>query len=80
MKKQAVLFDIDGTLIDSWDFVFGAVKFALDKHGHSISEEVVISAMGGRSLLDFCWGLLVTDPGIVYKPLLPEPILVNFLR
>lgn len=58
--RKAVLFDIDGTLIDSWDFVFGAVKFALKKHGHTISEEVIVSAMGGRSLLDY------------YKFLLPK--------
>lgn len=58
--KKAVLFDIDGTLIDSWDFIFGAVKHALKKHGHTISEEVMVSAMGGRSLLDY------------YKFLLPK--------
>lgn len=60
MIKKAVLFDIDGTLIDSWDFIFGAVKHALQKHGHDISEEVLVSAMGGRSLLDY------------YKFLLPK--------
>lgn len=60
MKVKAVLFDVDGTIIDSWDFVFGAVKHALNKHGHSISEEVIVSAMGGRALLDF------------YKFLLPK--------
>lgn len=53
MSKKAVLFDVDGTIIDSWDFVFGAVKHALKKHGHTISEEVIVSAMGGRALLDF---------------------------
>lgn len=60
MNKKAVLFDVDGTLIDSWDFIFGAVKHALKKHGHTISEEVIVSAMGGRSLLDY------------YKFLLPK--------
>ncbi len=58
--KKAVLFDIDGVLIDSWDFVFVAVKHALKKPGHTISEEVIVSAMGGRALLDF------------YKFLLPK--------
>ncbi len=58
--KKAVLFDIDGTIIDSWDFIFGAVKYTLKKHGHDISEEVLVSAMGGRSLLDY------------YKFLLPK--------
>lgn len=58
--KKAVLFDVDGTLIDSWDFIFGAVKHALQKHGHDISEEVLVSAMGGRPLLDY------------YKFLLPK--------
>ena len=34
--KKAVLFDIDGTLIDPWDFVIGAFKYTLTFHGHPI--------------------------------------------
>lgn len=50
--KKAVLFDVDGTLIDSWDFVFKAIKYSLDQHGHAISDQEIKQAMG-RPLLEF---------------------------
>lgn len=51
--RKAVLFDIDGTLIDTWDFVMGAFKYALNYHGHPIPSDKVIKSITGKPLLDF---------------------------
>ena len=53
MKKRAVLFDIDGTLIDTWDFVIGAFKYTLILHNHPEPSEKFIKSLIGRPLLEF---------------------------
>ncbi|MBI2338282.1 HAD-IA family hydrolase [Candidatus Daviesbacteria bacterium] len=44
--KKAILFDIDGTLLDAGDFVFRARDYTLKFHGHNPSEEKIKAAMG----------------------------------
>lgn len=56
---KAVLFDIDGTILDTHDSIFRAVKYTLDKHGLSVTEEQLIRAKG-KPLKEF------------YKSLFPE--------
>lgn len=57
--KKAVLFDVDGTLLDTWDFVYLAVKHTLKTEGKSVTEENIKNAMG-RTLAEY------------YKTLLPD--------
>lgn len=51
--KEAVLFDIDGTILDSHDFVFGAVRFALSKYGYPDPEAKFLKKAQGRPLSKF---------------------------
>lgn len=59
IKKKAVLFDVDGVLLDTWDFVFQATQHTLSFHGHPKSMDEIKKVMG-QPLLDF------------YKSLVPE--------
>ena len=49
---KAVLFDIDGTILDTLDFVFTAVQYTLDKHRLIITEEKLTQAKG-KHLIEF---------------------------
>lgn len=51
--KKAVLFDVDGTLLDTADFIFGAFKHTLVTHGHSIPADKLIKKAMGKPLLKF---------------------------
>lgn len=51
--KKAILFDVDGTLIDTWDFVIGAFKYTLAFYGHPIPSDKVIKSIMGKPLLKF---------------------------
>lgn len=53
MKVKAVLFDIDGTLIDAWEFVYGAIKHTIITHGHKMPSKKNLRPVIGNSLLDF---------------------------
>lgn len=39
MKYRAVLFDIDGTLLDTFDFIYGAFEHAMTLHGVPLPAE-----------------------------------------
>ena len=52
LMKKAVLFDIDGTILDTSDFVFTAVKYTLNKYNLNASEEKLTQAMG-KPLVEF---------------------------
>lgn len=57
--RKAVLFDIDGTVLDAWDFVFDAVKHAVTTHKYSYpSGQHIRKAMGGKPLVEFYEALL----------------------
>lgn len=49
---KAVLFDIDGTLLDTFEFVFSAVRFTLDKHNLTVSEKMIMKA-AGKPLVEY---------------------------
>lgn len=51
--KKVVLFDIDGTIIDSWDFIFGAFKYTVDFHGLKHPTDEFIKSTMGKSLFEF---------------------------
>lgn len=50
--RKAVLFDIDGTLLDAWVFVFDAVKYTLDFHKQPYPSKKKIQQVLGKSLID----------------------------
>lgn len=51
--KKAILFDIDGTLLDSWDFIFDSVKNSLAIHKlPDLTDETIKKAIG-KPLAEF---------------------------
>src|SRR3989344_3171126 len=51
--RKAILFDADGVLLDTWDFIFGALEFTLaTKNLPQPSKEIINKAMG-HPLLEF---------------------------
>lgn len=66
--KKAVLLDIDGTLLDSWDFIFDAVKHTSAFHGYEYPSDENIKRVTGRPLLEFYQILYPKiDPKILAK-------------
>lgn len=57
------MFDIDGTILDSYDFVYEALKFSAKTHGVSIPEEAFRKVMG-HPLLEFYKLLLPNEKDI----------------
>ena len=45
---KAIIFDLDGTLVDSRDIVLGAFQHVLEEFGGEYNEELVSSYVGGR--------------------------------
>lgn len=56
--KKAVLFDADGTLLDSWDFIYDAVKYALSSQKLSQPTDKEIENSMGKALVAFYQALL----------------------
>lgn len=66
--KKAVLLDIDGTLLDTWDFVFDAVKYASKIHGYKYPPNGKIKKAAGKPILEFYKILYPkADPKILAK-------------
>ncbi|MBI2017702.1 HAD-IA family hydrolase [Candidatus Daviesbacteria bacterium] len=65
--KQAVLFDIDGTLLNTWDYVMKAFMYTLLAHGIDKTEKE-ISSVFGKTLKE-CYEILApgSDPLILCK-------------
>lgn len=51
--KKAVLFDIDGTILDAKDFVYEARAYALKFHGYELPSEEVVENATGRAIKEF---------------------------
>lgn len=49
---QAAIFDVDGMILDTREFIFQAYEFTLAEHGHDVPDRVVIAEQIGRSLPD----------------------------
>lgn len=47
---EAVIFDVDGTLLNSADFIIGAYEHVLTLHGHPVPDKAVIASYIGQSL------------------------------
>lgn len=64
VRKKAVLFDVDGVLLDTWDFVFQALQYTLSFHGYPKSMDQIRQVMG-QPLLDFYSSLVPEGPAEV---------------
>ncbi|HSX52837.1 MAG TPA: HAD-IA family hydrolase [Patescibacteria group bacterium] len=51
-RLEAAVFDVDGMLLNTKEFIFQAFEHSLDHHGHPIPKRTVISSLVGRSLND----------------------------
>ena len=49
---EAAIFDVDGMILDTREFIFQAYEYTLAKHGHDVPDRVVIARQIGRSLPD----------------------------
>src|SRR3989344_6414727 len=66
-QVKAVLFDLDGTLIDTLDFVLSAVEHTLNTHKLVVSREILIAG-AGHTLLEYYKFILPDhDPEILAK-------------
>jgi 2-phosphoglycolate phosphatase len=66
-ERRGVVFDLDGTLIDSRDDIVQAVEFALRRHGRApVPPETVASYVGdgARLLVARALGVDAGDPGV----------------
>lgn len=57
---RAVLFDVDGTLLDTTEFIYRGFEHALATHGHTIHSRDMIAALMGKPL-DVCYQQLAPD-------------------
>jgi phosphoglycolate phosphatase-like HAD superfamily hydrolase len=51
MKTKLVIFDVDGTLLDTSQYVLGAFEHALTTQNHTYDEKYVLD-LGGRPLVE----------------------------
>lgn len=60
---QAVVFDIDGTLLDTREFIFQAYEYAIVKHGYPIPSRSLIADQAGRRIEE-CYAVLAPDADV----------------
>ncbi len=60
MKYTAVIFDVDGTLLDSREYIFQAYEYTLSKHGFAVPDRLIIAEHIGKSLAD-CYAALAPN-------------------
>ena len=60
---QAVVFDIDGTLLDTREFIFRAYEYAIAKHGYPVPNRSLIADQAGRRIEE-CYAVLVPDADV----------------
>ena len=63
---RAVLFDVDGTLLDTTEFIYGGFDHTLAAYGHAIAERADYARVMGKSL-DVCYAELAPgcDPTLL---------------
>lgn len=57
---EAAIFDVDGMILDTREFIFQAYEHTLHHHGHTVPERQVIAKQIGRSLPD-CYEAFAPD-------------------
>jgi len=63
-KISAVLFDLDGTLIDTEPMLIKAIKTLIEKRGGTLTQEKAQSLVLGRSAHDIYQEIHLTFPGL----------------
>ena len=58
LPARAVLFDVDGTLLDTSEFIYGGFEHALAAHGLPVPDRAALAAVIGPPLA-LCYQLLV---------------------
>ncbi len=58
--KKAILFDIDGTLLNSWDFIIDAMEYSLMQHGYPKPSKKQLNKAMGKPLIEFYQMLIPT--------------------
>lgn len=63
---RAVLFDVDGTLLDTTEFIYGGFDYTLAAHGHPRVERAHYARVMGKPL-EVCYGELAPgcDPALL---------------
>ncbi|MBE0449161.1 MAG: HAD hydrolase-like protein, partial [Actinobacteria bacterium] len=56
---KAILFDIDGTLLDTSEFIFQAFEYTLDTYGFPLKSREEIASLVGKPL-SFCYKMLTS--------------------
>lgn len=56
-KIEAVIFDADGTLLDTREFIFQALERTLGHHGHAVPSRDVFTSHMGAHLIDMYMAL-----------------------
>ena len=66
---RVVVFDIDGTLIDTREFILQAYQHTIQKHGYPVPARATIAALIGHKIEE-CYAVLV--PGVETAPLVAD--------
>ncbi len=61
---EAAIFDVDGMLLDTREFIFQAYEHTLAEHGHDVPDRSIIARQIGRSLPD-CYEAFAPDGELV---------------
>lgn len=60
MVIKAAVFDVDGMILDTKEFIFQSYEFTLAKHGHAVPSRAEIAKQIGRPLSD-CYAEFAPD-------------------
>ncbi len=62
MKKNCLLFDFDGTVIDNSEGIYNCIRYALDRMGTPVPDAAVLRTFVGPSLYDSYMNKCEADP------------------
>ena len=65
MDIQAVIFDADGTILDTREFIIQAFEHSLDTHGHPVPSRSHMMATVAGIMLDDCYVRLAPDGDVI---------------
>ena len=66
-KINTLLFDLDGTLLDTRDFIIQATQHALLTHGYPVPEQSIISKLVGKPFNEYYRELTGLDDSTVLQ-------------
>lgn len=57
----SLLFDLDGTVLDTREFILAALEYSLAKHGYTVPERLVLSKFVGRPLYEIYGSIIGSE-------------------